>query len=92
MYSIRKKLQVVGIVLIAVFAFAALELHTGHDANTKAAANHCCVQCCPSHHLAPAPEYQVSVGALTSVSRFVSYHSPFYSTLFLSRIDRPPIV
>lgn len=89
---LRKKLHVVAFMLLAAFSFAALELHADHGANAKVpVANHCCIQCCPSHHLAPAPEHQVSIGALASVSRFVAYHSTFYSTLFPSRIDRPPI-
>lgn len=92
MRSLRKKLHVVACTLIAAFSFAALEWHADHDTNAKApVANHCCAQCCPSHHLAPAPEQQVSIGALASVTRLVSYHSPFYVTLFPSRIDRPPI-
>ncbi len=91
MRSFRKKLHLVAMIFTVVFSFAALELHADHDLNAKAPANHCCVQCCPSHQLAPAPEHQVSIGTLASVTRFVAYHSTFYSTLFPSRIDRPPI-
>ena len=86
-----KLLYLVAVIVMTVFSFAALELHADHDLNAKAPVSHCCVQCCPSHHLAPTPKQRNDIGALASASRLVFFHSPFHSVFFPSRIERPPI-
>jgi len=91
MGAFRKKLQIVVFVVMTVFTLTALELCTDCDLNAKAPASCCCVQCCPSHHLALTPKQQTSMSGLVTVSRLVSHPASFHSDIFPSRIDRPPI-
>ncbi len=92
MCSLRKKLHVAAFVLIATFSFAALEWHADHDANAKTpAANHCCVQCCPSHHLVPPSTPQISSNVPPAVASFIEFTDSFQQGLILNKIYRPPI-
>lgn len=89
--KLRKHLRVCVIVLTVAFSFISIEWHTDHDLNAKAPAHHCCLQCCPSHNLAPLSTHGISLSAPSVVAGFVELTDSFQQDLILNKIYRPPI-
>ena len=92
MFLLRKIIPTVAIVLFVAFAFISIEWHTDHDLNAKAPVHHCCLQCCPSHNLAPLSNHGVTLSAPSVMTDFVEMTSSFHNDLISTQIYRPPIV
>ncbi|MCC7343595.1 MAG: hypothetical protein IT573_01555 [Deltaproteobacteria bacterium] len=77
--------------LLAAFCLASVEWHRDHEASAQGPCQECCVQCCPSHHLAPV----AAPSLLLSHPDAVDGRSPELPLPRLEthprRVDRPPI-
>lgn len=83
-----KKIIICALSLVIFCTF--IEWHQDHDANAKTN-DVCCVQCCPSHHLAPVSQNN-SVLRKSDLT-FPQYLevSQVYLEFYPHSIDRPPI-
>lgn len=90
MRDYRKHVRIIIVILMAAFTFSIMEIHKDHDLCDVS--HHCCVQCCPSHNLALAPNQPISLSIPAPTTSFIDFRPPAYSLSFPSRIDRPPIV
>ena len=77
--------------LLVMFAFSLIELHTDHDTASSAGRDECCVQCCPSHNLAPRPAAEASTSVSDPVEWALSDTSSLYQDPYLTLFDPPPI-
>lgn len=78
---------------LVVFSFISLEWCTDHDANaTPLAEQHCSVQCCSPHNLAPLIASDVALNVPFIFTRFIELSNFFRPNLISTRIYRPPIV
>lgn len=92
MLFFQKKVAFLVAVLLFSFFFVTVERHSDHDLNAKAPAHHCCVQCCPTHNLAPLGENANSLVRSTSERQVLSDAFDFHPEIYLNQIYRPPIV
>ncbi len=84
-----KKIIALAVLFLSLSVF--VEWHSDHDANAQGS-DVCCVQCCPSHHLAPLSQNSAVVKSSHLFGRIVRDNLQLYLEYFPSAIDRPPIV
>lgn len=77
--------------LVLAFLFSVVELHADHDDNDPQQAQHCCVQCCPSHHLAPNKTAEAIIEMPRLVQGTILLSLRVHSSMIPSSIFRPPI-
>ena len=79
--------------LLAFFAFSAVEWHSDHDSTQKQMGcdTQCCVQCCPSHNLGPLTVEKVVVASFNPCGRLAVILSLPNLSPLISAIYRPPI-
>lgn len=87
----RKNKKTIIFLLVIGFSFATVELHADHDANDSEQSQHCCVQCCPTHNLAPAPKEQGVFQYLLSLRNLTPVLPEVTLSIFPKTIFRPPI-
>ena len=89
---IRKFLPIAATLLFVAFSFISLELHADHNANANTSSQqHCCIQCCPSHNLAPLSTPGISLNVPLNFTSFVESTDLFRANLISTKIYRPPI-
>lgn len=91
MYMLRKHLLSIAVVLLVAFSFVATELQAGHDSCVSPSSHHCCVQCCPSHNLAPLTVSTIFLNTPSEVVCIVEPVRYIQQGSVLNSIYRPPI-
>lgn len=61
MNLMRQHRKLFAVFFMAAFLSAFIEIHADHDGAEVQKTRHCCVQCCPSHNLAPTIRMTTSV-------------------------------
>ena len=92
----KKILSTAAVVILFVFAFAifsdAFFCQEGKpEASRSQVPVHCCVQCCPSHNVAPTPGQILVLDGPVQSESFILENLTIQERLLISRIDRPPI-
>ncbi|PIR20589.1 MAG: hypothetical protein COV45_05160 [Deltaproteobacteria bacterium CG11_big_fil_rev_8_21_14_0_20_47_16] len=86
-----KNIRLATVVILIAFIFSATEWHVDHDHDAKPSECQCCLQCCPSHNLAPLPDQMTSLIGQPIATEFVESINIVHQLLIPSKIDRPPI-
>lgn len=74
------------------FAVVSLDKHSDHEQSAKAPSHHCCIQCCPSHNLAPLAKNGITAVGSTTQQQILPDIAGFPHEIYLNQIYRPPIV
>lgn len=89
------RLNILPIIVLAMFCMATLEIHADHDelpSQTQSQQCDCCLQCCPAHNLAPMQRVLIS-NVVPNVAHSVDIStSQVRAQTFPKSIFRPPIV
>ena len=91
---IRSKSKLFCLVILAGMLLLALDIHAdcGDAPKVPMAAHHCCIQCCPSHNLAPASQLSIKLSNSNSISvSFYPDDASRYQDPFFDNLHRPPI-
>ncbi len=90
---LRRKSSIFVVLMMLSFVVVSIEWHSDHDLNAKTPAqHHCCIQCCPSHNLAPLSANENYFVSSTTGREILPDHSAFHPEIYLNQIYRPPIV
>ncbi len=87
----RSHKTLISLFFLAGFLFATFEIHADHDMDTDQQEQHCCVQCCPSHNLAPVNQAITVVSASPFQDGFVISDDSLSLKEVPQSIFRPPI-
>ncbi len=95
MSLIRSKSKLLFFVLFAGILFLGLEMNIDciDSASPPITAHHCCVQCCPAHHLGPVSQFLIKLS--TSTNHLICFYADQafrYQDPILDSLYRPPIV
>lgn len=77
--------------LLAAFCLASVEWHRDHEISAQGPCQECCVQCCPSHHLAPVAASRLLLSHPDPVDRRAPEPPLLRLETHPQRVDRPPI-
>lgn len=82
-----------------MFCLATFEVHTNHDEHPGQSHSQsqnqqcdCCLQCCPSHNLAPTSRKYLATEIILTTQSFSPKEENNPSILSLGQIFRPPII
>ena len=93
MSFLRRKSSIFIVLMVLSFVVVSIEWHSDHDLNAKAPAqHHCCIQCCPSHNLAPVSANEKYVVSTTTGRQILPDLLDSHLEIYLNQIYRPPIV
>lgn len=87
----RRFRKLISLVFLVGFLFATLEIHADHDTDVAQKTQHCCVQCCPSHNLAPINQVITAVDASPLLDDFIVCDESLPLKEIPESIFRPPI-
>ena len=91
MIHFRSHKKLILLFFLLGFLFATFEIHADHDADVAQQTEHCCVQCCPSHNLAPVSQTITAVAVALLQEGFVHSNDSLPLQEIPPSIFRPPI-
>jgi len=87
----RHHQKLISLLFLLGFFLATMEIHADHDLNAAQQSQHCCVQCCPTHNLAPANQDVMAVEEQIMVQSHIDDDSFLFLKEIPHSIFRPPI-
>ncbi len=91
MRHFRHHQKLISLVFLLGFFLATVEIHADHDLDVAEQTQHCCVQCCPTHNLAPTSQDVTTVKDQLVVQHYFGDDSSRSLKEIPHSIFRPPI-